>query len=145
MEKDVIVSVRGLSDPQDPESQIVETLSPGMYYCKGNKEYIVYTEYMDQDQGTQPTRSTIRLEDEQVLLSRMGDVAGQMVFAAGRHHLVYYETPFGTMEIRILTKKLEKNRDDHHIQLEIEYEMAINDQPQGIQRVEIRIYDKYNS
>lgn len=145
MEKDVIVSVRGLSDPEDPESQVVETLSPGMYYCKGNKEYIVYTEYMDQEQETQSTRSTIRVEENLVLLSRMGDVAGQMAFAIGRHHLVYYETPFGTMEIRILTKKLEKNRDEHQIHLKIEYEMAVNDQPHGTQMVEIRIYDKYCS
>lgn len=143
MEKDIIVSVKGLSDPEDEDSQVVETTSPGTYYCKNNKEYIVYTEYMDQKDGTHPTRSTIRLEKDQVILSRSGDVAGQMVFSLGRNHLVYYDTPFGMMEIRILTKKMEKNRDEHWIDLKIEYEMAINDQPRGKQSVEIHAFDRF--
>lgn len=144
MEKDVIVSVSGLSDPEDENSPVVETTSPGTYYCKNNKEYIVYTEYMDQKEGVVPTRSTIRLEKDQIILSRIGDVAGQMVFSLGRHHLVYYNTPFGAMEIRILTKTLEIKRDDHQIHLLIKYEMAINDQPHGAQTVEIRVYDRYS-
>ena len=144
MEKDIIVSVKGLSDPEDEDSQVVETISPGTYYCKNNKEYIIYTEYMDQKDGTHPTRSTIRLEEDQVILSRIGDVAGQMVFSLGRHHLVYYDTPFGMMEIRIMTKKLERMRDEHQIQLKIEYEMAINDQPRGTQTVDVRIFDKFS-
>ena len=143
MEKDIIVIIRGINDSEEEDSEIVETTCLGTYYCKNNKEYIVYTEYMDQKEGTNPTRSTVRIDSDQVVLSRAGDISGQMVFSLGRNHLVYYETPFGMMEIRILTKKLNIDREEHRMALRIEYEMVINDQPRGMQTVDIQIYDRF--
>lgn len=143
MEKDVVVSIRGFESRPEEEGQMVETSSPGTYYRKGNQEYIIYTEYLEQGAVSHPTRSTIRIQESQVILSRAGSVAGQMVFAVGRSHLVYYNTPFGMMEIRMMTHSLKQEHEEHQIRLLVEYEMTINEQPRGNQSVDIRIFDRF--
>ena len=46
MTKDVLISISGLHF-EDDENETVEVVTPGNYYFKNNKHYLLYDEYLD--------------------------------------------------------------------------------------------------
>ena len=133
MEKNVVVSIVGMHRVGDEEGQPqeIEVVSPGQYYEKGGKTYLTYSEFLDPNDPALETRATVKLEDGKVTLSRMGSIGTQMTFIQGQKSRVYYNTPFGMMEMGITTRRVKIQRDEPRLQICIDYALEVNNQKTG--------------
>ena len=143
MEKNVVVSIVGMHRVGDEEGQPqeIEVVSPGQYYEKGGKTYLTYSEFLDPNDPALETRATVKLEDGKVTLSRMGSIGTQMTFIQGQRSRVYYNTPFGMMEMGITTRRVKIQRDEHRLQICIDYALEVNNQFNGANKITIHVAD----
>ena len=144
MEKNVVVSISGMHRVDDGEGQAqeIEVVSPGQYYEKGDKTYFTYSEFLDPDNPSMETRATVKLEDGRVTMSRMGSMGTQMTFIQGQKSHVYYNTPFGMMEMGITTRSVKIDRDEHRLKIRIDYALEVNNQFNGANKITIRVADR---
>lgn len=63
-------------------------------------------------QGENGQRSTVTVEPKRVTVDQQGGVRYQMVFEAGRRHSGQYETPYGALEMTVVTHGLEHSMGD---------------------------------
>ena len=63
-----------------------------------------------------------------------------MVFETGRRHMSLYSTPYGSMEIGIVARKLHSTLDQDGGKLEIDYDIEINHSLMGqsLFRIDVR-------
>ena len=112
MTKDILVRVRGVQTIGE-EEDTVEMITPGTYYVKNGKQYLIYDESLDET-GT-PTHNTKR-----------GLVESHMIFEPGRRTTANYRTPMGLFLMGITTSLLEVEEDEESILLRIKYSMEMN-------------------
>ena len=86
------------------------------------------------------TTTVFHVEPERVTLLRMGNVSSEMVFEEGRRHMSLYSTPYGSMEVGILARKLRSTLDQNGGKLEINYDIEINHTlaGQSLFRIDVR-------
>ena len=104
MTKDIILKISGLHDTEGDEDAPIETMTPGQYFFKNGKHYVVYDEILDGLEGT--LKSTIKFTENQVELLRTGAASARMVFQPGREHMVIYQTPMGPLSISLYTEEI---------------------------------------
>jgi uncharacterized beta-barrel protein YwiB (DUF1934 family) len=78
----------------------------GLLYPKPRGQYLVYEEEAGSDAGAEQTRTTVRLDGEELKLVRRGAVESEQTFAAGRVTLGSYRLPHGTFELETHTHAL---------------------------------------
>ena len=121
MTKDIILTISGLHDNEGEVDVPIETMTPGQYFFKNGKHYIVYDEVLDGLEGT--LKSTIKFTEEQVELIRNGAATARMVFQPGKEHMVNYQTPMGPLSISLYTDNLEVMIEEEKIRLKIDYSL----------------------
>ena len=104
MEKDVVISIKGMQKYEGTASDTIELVTQGRLMRDGSCYTLTYQE--SEVTGLEGTLTTILVEDEQVTLMRAGEINAQMVFQEGRRHLSMYNTPYGAMAIGVNTRHL---------------------------------------
>lgn len=124
MEKDVVISIKGMQRYENTAPDIIELVTEGRL-CRDNGGYtLTYQE--SELTGLEGTLTTIQVEGEQVTLMREGEVNAQMVFQEGRRHLSMYNTPYGALAIGVNTRHLLAELDDQGGDIEIDYAIEID-------------------
>ena len=112
MEKDVVISIKGMQKYENAEPDTIELVTGGRLERETAgrlmKDKAGYTlSYQESEiTGLEGTLTTIQVEGEQVTLMRMGEFNAQMVFQEGRRHLSMYNTPYGAMSVGVNTRHL---------------------------------------
>ena len=120
MEKDVVISIKGMQRYEDAPPDTIELVTEGRLARDGSGSYTL--SYQESElTGLEGTLTTIQVEGEQVTLMRVGEFNTQMVFREGRRHLSMYNTPYGAMAIGVNTRHLLAELDDHGGNIEIDY------------------------
>ena len=119
MEKDVVISIKGMQQYEDTDPDTIELVTAGRMQRVGESYTLSYQE--SELTGLEGTLTTIQVEGEQVTLMRVGEFNTQMVFREGRRHLSMYNTPYGAMAIGVNTRHLLAELDDHGGNIEIDY------------------------
>lgn len=123
MTKEVLVAIAGLQfEMQDNET--VEVITPGEYYYRGGKHYVLYEEVLEEDH--QITKNTIKISDQQIEILRKGPMSVHMTFEENKDNITYYNTPFGQLLIGLNTYKIQKQIDEDKIEIIINYGLDIN-------------------
>lgn len=123
MTKDVLVAIAGLQfEVQDNET--VEIITPGEYYCRGDKHYVLYEEVLEEDNSI--TKNTIKISDQQIDILRKGAVSVHMTFEENKNNITYYNTPFGQLLIGLNTYKIQKKVTEELIEIIINYGLDVN-------------------
>ena len=113
MNCDVIVSIKGMQLIPDEENDSVEVISPGEYFEKNKKKYIVYEDLTPEGVAMQElTKSTIKLSDDKVEIIKKGNAHTHMIFEEGKSNMASYQTPFGNMMIGLHTHRLRRQESD---------------------------------
>lgn len=149
MTKDVLVSVTGkhmgiMADgagDYESEADVLEVVTPGTYYCRNGKHYILYDEVIEGDGGTIRNRIKISGTDS-VEIIRTGAANSHMVFERNRQNLTCYQTPFGQMMLSVNTKRMEVSVGEDRIDVQVDYELDVNHEPLSDCDVRIRILPK---
>lgn len=123
MTKEVLVNISGLQYELE-DNEALEVITPGDYYCKGDKHYILYEEVLEENNAV--TKNTIKITDTGVDLLRKGSVNVHMSFEEGRNNIAYYNTPFGQLLVGLNTYKIEKEIQDSYIKVCISYGLDVN-------------------
>ena len=124
MEKDVVISIKGMQKYEGNDPDTVELVTAGRL----TKDKAGYTlSYQESEiTGLEGTLTTIQVEGEQVTLMRMGEFNSQMVFQEGRRHLSMYNTPYGAMSVGVNTRHLLADLSDKGGDIEIDYAIEID-------------------
>lgn len=77
MTKDILVRVRGVQTIGE-EEDTVEMITPGTYYVKNGKQYLIYDESLDET-GT-PTHNTVKVMENRIEVMKRGLVESHMIF-----------------------------------------------------------------
>lgn len=145
MEKDVIISIQGLQHYAGMDSDNIELVTEGKLEDAEGALRLSYQE--SELTGMEGTTTVFHVEPERVTLLRMGNVSSEMVFEEGRRHMSLYSTPYGSMEVGILARKLRSTLDQNGGKLEINYDIEINHTlaGQSLFRIDVREFSPVKS
>lgn len=120
MKKKAVIS---LISKQDNEDDNIEVVTPGDFYKKDDCYYAVYNE--TQITGMQDTTTTLKIDKDKFSLIRIGSTNTNMNFSANDEDIALYDTPYGTMELKIFTKNIDINVSDKGGKIMVDYTMSI--------------------
>jgi len=124
MEKNVVISIKGMQKYENAEADSVELVTEGRLLREGSSYTLTYQE--SEMTGLGGTLTTILVNGDQVTMMRAGEVNAQMVFQEGRRHLSMYNTPYGAMAVGVNTRHLLAEIDDHGGEIEVDYAIEID-------------------
>jgi len=125
MNKEVIISIEGQEMfAEGGEENVTELVTAGKYYKKGDKHYLSYKE--TEVTGFDATTTMLKIEDNRVALTRYGQVNTHMVFAPGEKHTGYYETPYGSFTVGIVSDDVKVQFGKNSGQIDIHYLLEID-------------------
>ena len=124
MEKAVVISIKGMQEYEDMDTDCVELVTEGRLLRSGTSYTLIYQE--SELTGLEGTITTIQVEGDQITLLREGEFNSQMVFQQGRRHLSMYNTPYGAMAIGVNTHHLMARLNDQGGDIEVEYTIEVD-------------------
>ena len=137
MEKDVVISIKGIQKYENTDPDVIELVTAGRLTRVGESYTLSYQE--SELTGLEGTLTTIQVDGEQVTLMRVGEFTSQMVFQEGRRHLSMYNTPYGAMAIGVNTRHLLAEMDDRGGEIEIDYAIEIDHSVAGRNTFQINV------
>jgi len=117
-----VISVVSKQSGNDDEK--IEVVTPGTFYGKEGKFYIVYDE--TEISGMQGTKTTIKVEEDQFTLIRKGTTNTRMLFKEKHNDFIMYQTPHGMLQLSINIKKLSIDVDENGGSIMALYNMGIS-------------------
>ena len=123
MTKDVLVSVTGtqfFGDGQDA----VEIITPGTYYLKNGKHYILYDEAIADTDIV--THNTVKAAPGQVEVAKNGAVETRMVFESGKKTMANYLTPLGLIVLGLTTVDIKLREEENAVHVNVDYALEMN-------------------
>jgi uncharacterized beta-barrel protein YwiB (DUF1934 family) len=136
MTKDVIVMIKGIQTEMF-EADEIELVTTGKYVEKNGKIYITYIDSTIEEK--QETKTTIKLQENQISILRFGGVNTHMVFEKNKTHITHYETPYGIFEISTLTKKIDVDKLEDYMEINVKYNLSINHMSMGVNTFTITV------
>jgi len=137
MNKDVIISVKGCHKYEDVDDDVVEVVTSGKYYKKGENYYITYKE--SEMTGMDGVTTTLKVEVKKVTLMRFGPNSSQLVFEKGQKHMCHYDTGVGAFTVGVFSKQVDVLLDERGGNISIDYLVEINNQIKGKNDLELNI------
>ncbi len=129
MNKNVIISVKGIQTSGSKNSNTLELVTEGKYYKKGNAYYVTYKE--SEVTGMDGTTTTLKISDGIVTLMRFGAVNTQFIFEQGQKHMSYYDTQYGTFTMQVFTNIVSIDVNDKGGEIRVDYRLEIDDNKSG--------------
>lgn len=124
MEKEVIISIRGMQKYEGALPDVIELVTEGRLVRDGESYTLSYQE--SELTGLEGTLTTIQVDREQVTLMRVGEFNFQLVFQEGRRHFSMYNTPYGAMTIGVNTRHLLAQLTDQGGDIEVDYSVEVD-------------------
>jgi uncharacterized beta-barrel protein YwiB (DUF1934 family) len=120
MNKKAIISV---TSKQLGDSDEIRVVTPGTFYAKDD---VFYAEYAETElSGMEGTTTTLKIKPNRFSLIRQGSTNTEMEFDKKEKSVSMYNTPYGTLELKIETKKLDVMVDEEGGDIYIKYMLSI--------------------
>lgn len=129
MDKNVIISVKGMQVSDDREPNIMELVTEGKYYSQDGAYYITYNE--SEVTGMNGTTTTLKVADGTVTLMRSGSVNSHFVFQRGQKHVSYYDTEHGAFTISVIANEVDIKVDDNGGEIRVGYQLEVDNNKTG--------------
>lgn len=139
MTKDVLVKISGLQFENDRD-EALEVTTVGQYFFKNNKHYILYEEIVEGEMES--CKNRIKIEENQVEITKTGSVNVHMIFQENKKNLTYYNTPFGNLLIGLETSHVEFIEESDHLIVKIQYGLDVNYSHISDCNIEIKVMEK---
>ena len=124
MTKDVLVSIKGLQFNLLEEEDHVETVTAAEYYQRDNSHYVIYDELFEGFEGS--ARNIIKFREHSLDLTKKGLINVHMVFEENRKNMTNYSTPFGSILIGIVAKRIRLEEAEEEIRVDVDYALEVN-------------------
>ena len=138
MEKRAIISVKSSSNlyPNDA----IEVVTPGRFIIEENGFKAIYEE--SEISGMEGTTTTLNIQDNIMVLERVGSTNTNMEFKEGAMAVSLYNTPYGVLNLNVDTEKLNINVNENGGEIYSKYILGLEGQ-EGI-TTELNIKIKVN-
>ena len=121
MTKEILLSISGLHMLEEEDGN-VEVVTAGDYYNRNGKHYILYDEVMEGLSGHISNR--IKISGDSVEVTKKGLTNTQLIFEKGKKHMTRYQTPYGILNLGVLTRDVQVREEDALIGVKVEYILA---------------------
>jgi len=135
--KEVLVTVKGTQTNEFGEKDTIELVTRGNYYYKNNAYYIVYNE--SRLSGLEGATTSLKAEPRRVTLNRMGAAEMKQIFEEGMHNGGMYVTSCGSMEMRVLSRKVEVCLDHAGGSIDLGYDIEMDREKLGYNELRITV------
>ena len=119
MTKDVLITICGIQKRDGETDEPIETVTPGEYYFRNGKHYILYEEV--QEGIAEVTKCMIKIGDDSVDLSKKGASGVHMIFQRDKKTRTSYQTPYGSLMLGFDSKMIRVLESEDMIHLNLEY------------------------
>lgn len=137
--KDIMLKITGRQYNGDKPLDKMEFVTEGKMYERNGATYLVYDE--SEFSGFPGCKTSLKLQGSRVRMKRIGEDLGDgtvMEFESGKRFRSSYETPYGEMDMEILTDRVENNIDENgNGNVDIDYHVSLEGELEG--RNELRI------
>ena len=93
-------------------------------------------------EGFQQARTTLKITENSVTLTRYEPMSTQMFFEAGKLYTCIYHTPFGSMNVGLRTRVLSVEMDDDGGRVYLDYALELGDMPTIRNRMTVTVCRK---
>lgn len=139
--KEIMVRIKGYQASDESGEDSIEFVTEAKLYKRGEALYLIYEE--SELSGIPGCKTRLKLKGDQVQMKRfgMGSGAGSEInFQKGKRYTGLYETPFGAIEMEVLTNKLENTLSEHGDgQIDIDYSISLKGLVEGRNRLNITL------
>lgn len=127
MKKEVLIAIAGLQFEIN-EDEALEVISPGEYYFRNGKHYVLYEELTEDEGGIKGgiTKNTLKFSGDAVELRKSGFNNVVMTFEKGKKTMTCYQTPVGNLMIGIDTNSVTVTELPEGIVVDVRYTLDIN-------------------
>lgn len=143
MTKDVMISIRGLQEYDQQDSDHIELVTAGTLTTTKDGYHLTYEE--SALTGMEGTVTNFEISPRQVILTRTGAICSEMVFELGRRHLSLYTTPYGTLEVGVAAHSVHSTIGETGGELEINYAIDIDHALAGENTFHIQVKETKNA
>ncbi|MBR3646501.1 MAG: DUF1934 domain-containing protein [Lachnospiraceae bacterium] len=140
MNKEVLVSIKGIQTLESNQDDSMEIVTVAEYYLRNNKHYIMYEDWDDETKTS--TKNLIKISDDLIEIQKRGTISTNMTFKCNEVNKSFYQTPFGDFSVEIDTKDIEMSIEEKNIDININYSLAINDQHVADNNIIININER---
>lgn len=124
MDREVLVSIKGLQFMEGEHQEQVETINSGLYYQKGDTHYVLFDEVVEG--YPKPIKNMIKFSDGACMVNKKGTVNVNMLFEENKKNLSNYVTPFGSILIGIDTESVDVMQNEEQMDVRIKYTLEAN-------------------
>ena len=139
MNRNVVLTLTGCQ--RDPEGgETVTKLSAAAEYFERNGALYILYEESTEDGDT--VKSRIKLKDLLLEVTRKGAMNACMIFEIGREHTTEYATPFGSLQMGILTHSVETDQSDNELTIVADYSLTTGGVEISRCKISIKIHSR---
>lgn len=139
--KDIMLKITGRQYDGDKPLDKMEFVTEGKMFERGGATYLVYDE--SEFSGFPGCKTSLKLMGERVRMKRIGkDLADGTVmeFESGKRFTSTYETPYGEMDMEILTDRVLNNIDENGTgNIDIDYHVSLEGEVEGRNELSIEV------
>ncbi len=139
--RDVLITINS-TQSMGKESDSMELVTAGKYSVDEDGIRLSYAESVLT--GMQGTTTSFLVKDDEVVLSRVGSVTSLMVFRMGQKHNFSHNTPYGELNLKLQTLKLEHQLGESGGDMEIEYDIDLDRMVISRNKFKINVREKGN-
>lgn len=139
--KDIMMRIIGTQFGEDRAEEQMEFITEGKLYEKGEAMYLLYDE--TEISGMPGCKTRLKLKDGVIKMKRVGKNIGidtEIQFEKGKRYTGYYDTPYGAIEMEVLTNHLESTLSpDGTGTLDIDYDISLKGLLEGRNKLNIEL------
>ena len=139
--KDIMLRIIGKQLSCDAEEVQLEFITEGQIYEEDTSLYLVYEE--SEFSGMPGCKTKLEFSGDEIRMSRLGQGIGldtEIEFRKGKRYKGYYETPFGAVEMEVLTNEIENNLSvEGKGSVNIDYNICLKGLTEGRNKLNIEV------
>lgn len=139
--KNIMMKIIGTQVTADLEEDQLEFITEGKLYEKGDALYLIYDE--SEISGMPGCRTRLKLKNGTIKMKRVGENVGidtEIEFEKGKRYTGYYDTPFGAIEMEVLTNHVENSvTTEGKGMLDIDYHISLKGLAEGRNKLNIEL------
>ncbi|WP_303857825.1 DUF1934 domain-containing protein [Aminicella lysinilytica] len=124
----------------NPEEQM-EFITEGKLFERNGSTYLIYDE--SDFSGFPGCKTSLKLKDDTVRMKRLGKDVGyglEIEFKKGQRFFTKYETPYGVIDMEVLTNSVENNLSpEGRGNIDIDYHVSLGGMAEGRNELKIEV------
>ncbi len=139
---DIMIKIKGSRFVGDSLEEEMEFVSDGTTFCKDGDRYFLYDE--SEFSGFSGCKTSLKISDGKIRMRRLcsseGDFKADLVFEQGKRFVSKYMTPFGELDMEVLTSSIENNISPEGLgTITLDYDVSLHGLSEGRNRLDIEV------